>query len=203
MTKIKVDVSSALQSKLNKMVLETKKELAKDARDKLVEATHKSMLAFYAHYTPKRYKRTRGFRDNSFVGVYKNPHNSRIYGGVRLTTEKLNASNYHTFVLNLNDGKWERADIEPGDATSNASPKDILKGKPYPKTMGDIRELVYTGHHGNAELFDIMHNHKRNITIPPVMNPSPYDVIINAKQKYLDNIHKKNEINKIARKFWK
>ena len=100
MAKVNIKVSSALQSKLNKVVLETKKQLAKDAQNVLVGAAHDAMIKFYGHYTPKRYKRTFGFRDKSYVGSYKNPHNSRIYGGVRITTENINENNYKTYDYN-------------------------------------------------------------------------------------------------------
>lgn len=194
MTKIKVTVPSTLQSKLNKMVLETKKELAKKTRDELVIATSNAMEIFYGHYTPRRYKRTHGFRDKSFVGLYKNPHNSRIYGGVRLTTENLDASNYHTYKLNSSSNKWERVDIDPSDAISGAK---------YPETMGDIRELVYSGHHGDTELFNEMYHGKRNFTIPPVMSPSPYELVIQRRDNYLNTkIKNKEYINKLAIKFW-
>lgn len=196
MAKVKIKVSSGLQTKLNKMVLETKKQLAKDAQNELVGAAHDAMEKFYSHYTPKRYKRTFGFRDKSYVGSYKNPHNSRIYGGVRITTENINANDYKTYELTT-DGdkkKWIPISVEPTDA---------LSGNGIPKTMGDIRELVYTGHHGYTDLFNQMWEGKRNFEEPPVMKPSPYEIIEAKRDEYIDKIKSEGRINKTAIKFWK
>ena len=191
MAKVNIKVSSALQSKLDKVMLETKRELAKKARDTLVGAASDAMKTFYEHYTPKSYKRTNGFRDKSYIGVYKNPHNSRIYGGVRITTDNIDSDNYITF--EQVNGKWTKTEISSSPVPTNET---------IPQTMGDIRELVYNGYHGKTEIFKII-NPKLNVSIPPKMTESPYEIIERIRNEFISEIKTKGYANNIAIKFWK
>lgn len=76
--------------KINDVALERKKLLAHKVSDELYNAATYAIDMFYAHYKPIYYRRHYwNFEKNSFSKYYKNPHNSIIRGGVRLSASNM------------------------------------------------------------------------------------------------------------------
>lgn len=199
--KTTVTVTSALKNRLKKTILETKKELAHNLTNDLIKAADSSMDKFYSHYEPERYKRTFGFRNKSYKSAYNNPHNTKITGGVRLTTSSIKTT-YKTFkeAGTKPDGTnaYTSTPVEKTDKKSNYL--TIEDG--MPKTTGDILELIYSGHHGYTKTFDIIQPKKKH-RHPPVMNPSPKELIENERDNYLKKIKQEGYLNNIALQYWK
>lgn len=200
-SKTTITVTSALKNKLKKTALETRKHLAHDLTDELVKAADTSMDTFYSHYEPARYKRTFGFRNKSFKSAYKNPHNTKITGGVRLTTSGIKTE-YKTFTENGTKPDGEKAytsiPIKKTDEKSNY----LTVENGMPKTMGDILDLVYSGHHGYTTTFDIIQPKKKH-RHPPVMDPSPRELIEDKRDEFLEQIKVEGYLNDIALQYWK
>lgn len=78
------------KDELREYALQIKKDMAQDVKSYLLDAAASAIEAFYNSYTPISYHRHYwNFRQNSYTGYYKNPHNSVIYGGIRLTPEEI------------------------------------------------------------------------------------------------------------------
>ena len=196
MGKIDVKVSPNLKDKFKKSLLEVKKELAHEFTNNMTKKAAESMNKFYEHYEPISYKRTNQFKNKSYKSGYENKHNSNILGGVIISVSSIKADKYYTFrkVLTWRGTKWETRNIDPSGEENFAGG--------IPRTLGDIRELVYTGHHGYAEVFQMMYP-ERNINIPPVMKPSPYKMLEDERNKHKKKYIYTKYINNKFKKKWK
>lgn len=90
MAKWKAKFESGCKDELKAYALQIKKDMAQDVKTFMVDAASSAIEAFYESYSPLFYDRHYwNFRNNSYAGYYKNPHNSIIYGGVQLTPDEL------------------------------------------------------------------------------------------------------------------
>lgn len=79
-----------------------------------------------------------------------------------------------------NNGHIIRAGVElipPSTSYLNYNKKKSVSGE-Y------VFDLTYSGHHGNTELFPFPVSH-----FPPVMNPSPMELILNKREQIKNNIY--------------
>lgn len=106
------------------------------------------MVKFYSHYVPERYKRTASLLNNSIKRYYKNPHNTIFTGGIRFVPDY--GQSYPSMFYSRN-----------GKVMSAEAIFDLAVNK---------------GKHGNMEaLVGVITN--RPFTIPPIMNPTPRELI--------------------------
>lgn len=65
------------------------REYAKEASEQLTKKAKTCIEMFYNDYTPKYYDRTEDLKDNSVYSYFKNQGNDTYYGGVRISTDKM------------------------------------------------------------------------------------------------------------------
>lgn len=124
------------------------------------ESTAKLAIAsFYSNYKPTKYKRHyTNFMNNAHKRYYNNARSTTYYGGVEQTPDAME-SIYH-------------ANYKKGNPS--VDPQYI-----YWNTMA--------GRHGAVEFFPP--NVRNNITnVPPVMSPSPIEMILMKREEIINNI---------------
>lgn len=197
--KTSVSVPQSLIDKFNKTIQSTKEELAKECSKTLVDEAKKSIDVFYDHYEPVSYRRKHNMKKTAFSG-YRSPHKTTYFGGVQISAKSLNSDDYITFVKTgdtRKDGSDAYKATKVGPSITIPNDSHELSNI----TLGHILDLVYRGEHGNVEIFKQMFP-DRNISIPPVMKPSPYERIYSARDSYISLVKTKGYIaNKFNKNF--
>lgn len=161
-----IDVDKVFGEPMKQRVRDIAKTVASQIADELTEEAKTSIVMFYSHYNPVRYKtrHKNDFLKNAVKRYYKNPHNTQYYGGVDINDGRLSFNGYHSNVYPSDHEKWH-----------------VQKSYIY--------DLVMEGRHGATELFPWF---DRIQHVPPVMENGPrkrvstkYDLIYNHIDDYL------------------
>lgn len=170
--KTSISFSEAFKTDLKNCAKEVCKQGAIEARETLYDAAKKSMDAFYKHYEPYYYDRTYGMYNQSYFKRFRNDNNTRFWGGVMLTPEKL-VGNYYRWV-GLENGL-------NGTSRGYVNPWIIFN-------------LVYfEGSHGKIENF--------GLSPLPKLSPTPYQRIIDSQKKFIKELSKNTKITQIKNNY--
>lgn len=206
MGKTTITITPALRKKLKDTALKVRQDFAKEATKQISDEAQKSIEAFYNHYNPARYKRKYGFLKKSYKSAYKNPGHGTIYGGVRITAEG-NKQNYIYFEQDGN-GKFSATPVEKSyEVTGEWNVSNSNPVESQAKTIGQMTDLIYSGHHGYTEIFRHMfreaHNGlEPNFREPPVMSPSPYERIKQKREEFVKEFCNNQNATEFAKKYW-
>lgn len=161
MSKNSVDISS-LTTYLEKYTKEVGRITAGTIRDELTEVTFSAIVKFYTDYTPKYYKRHYyNFLEKSFKKYYSNAHGNIYRGGVEFTPELMD------------------------DIYQNS------KGYSSAQVTEQVFDTVFAGIHGvaSSQIYDERSgNSNPRSVIPPVMNPSPMEIILMKRKEIIENL---------------
>lgn len=166
-----VFIDNELMKELDKYATNYSIGMSQEISKELTETTQKAIDLFYDDYIPIGYNRHYdNFKKRSFKKYYENKHGSIIRGGVQLSSERM-INYYWSFSQKGNN-------YYPAGSSSNLTDY--------------VFNLVYSGYHGNIGMIFGQNgeNAQYDVNIPPRMNPSPLEIIINERDKMINNVYK-------------